>query len=134
MALAEREMGCRRGRGEGHFPTPSGKIELFSERMVADGYPGLPTYVPLVEAAQAHPDRAQSYPLRLLSPAAHHQTSSTHAQQAALLPSQGNWLEIAPVDAADRGLHDGDRVRVWNDRGECELVARIVPGLQPGLV
>ena len=33
----------------GKLPTPSGKIELYSERMKEDGYPALPTYIPLVK-------------------------------------------------------------------------------------
>ena len=32
-----------------HLPTPSGKIELYSNKMAQDGYPALPTYIPLVE-------------------------------------------------------------------------------------
>ena len=117
---------------DGVFPTPSGKIELYSERMAAEGLPGLPTYTPLAERVERA--AAAPYPLRLLSPASHLMTSSSHGNFAALEPNERPWLEIGSADAAARGLADGDPVRVWNDRGECELVVKLVPDLQPGVV
>jgi anaerobic selenocysteine-containing dehydrogenase len=32
-----------------------------------------------------------------------------------------------------RGINDGDNVRVWNDRGECQLKARITDRVKPGV-
>jgi anaerobic selenocysteine-containing dehydrogenase len=119
---------------EGVFPTLSGKVELFSQRMVDDGLPGLPTYVPLEESARSRPELAERYPLHLVSPASHVMTSSSHGHQAAALPNERPWLEIGPADAAARGLAEGDLARVWNDRGECRLIVKIVPDMQPGLV
>ena len=43
---------------EGHFPTPSGKCEFYSERMKADGLDPLPTYIPPREDPQTRPDLA----------------------------------------------------------------------------
>ncbi len=119
---------------DGVFPTGSGKVELYSERMVADGLPALPTYQPLEESAARQPDLAARFPLRLVSPASHVLTSSSHAHQAALLTGERPWLEMSATDAAARGLGDGDRVRIWNDRGQCELIVKLVPDLQPGVV
>ena len=120
---------------DGVFPTPSGKIELFSERMVKNGYPGLPTYVPLAERGpDAAPDQDGRFPLRLISPASHVLTSSSHAHQAALLPGEQPWLEMSISDATARDLADGDSVRIWNERGECTLIVKIVPTLQSGIV
>lgn len=42
-------------------------------------------------------------------------------------------IELSSADAAARGLGEGDAVRVFNDRGECQLHVRVVPDLQPGL-
>ena len=53
---------------DGVFPTPSGKCELYSERMKADGLDPLPTYTPPREDPQTRPDLAARYPLQLLSP------------------------------------------------------------------
>jgi anaerobic selenocysteine-containing dehydrogenase len=118
----------------GSCRTPSGKIELYSARMLADGFPPLPTYAPPEESARGQPELAARYPLSLLSPASHVQTSSSHALEAALLPGERPWLEIHPLDADARCLQDGDTVRVWNDRGECHLIVKIQPKLQPGVV
>jgi anaerobic selenocysteine-containing dehydrogenase len=52
----------------GVFPTPSGKCELYSERMKADGLDPLPTYTPPREDPQTRPDLAGRFPLQLLSP------------------------------------------------------------------
>ena len=53
---------------DGVFPTPSGKCELYSERMKADGLDPLPTYTPPLEDPQTRPELAARYPLQLLSP------------------------------------------------------------------
>ena len=42
------------------------------------------------------------------------------------------WIGIA--DAAARGIRDGDRVRMHNDVGSCELLASVAPSVQPGQV
>jgi anaerobic selenocysteine-containing dehydrogenase len=55
---------------QGGFPTPSGKCELYSERMAAAGFDPLPTYTPAAESVDADPRLAARYPLSLLSPPA----------------------------------------------------------------
>ena len=54
----------------GVFPTPSGKCELYSERMKADGLDPLPTYIPPREDPQTRPDLAARYPAPAAQPAA----------------------------------------------------------------
>jgi len=43
-------------------------------------------------------------------------------------------LQIHPQDAAARGIADGERVRVFNDRGEFALAARVTDRARPGVV
>jgi len=43
-------------------------------------------------------------------------------------------LEIAVTDATRRGIVDGDQVRVFNDRGEIFLRARVDGAVQAGVV
>ena len=43
-------------------------------------------------------------------------------------------LDIDPVDAAARGLTDGDVARVWNERGSLELTVRLSDRVRPGVV
>lgn len=42
------------------------------------------------------------------------------------------YLEVNPDDAAELGIRSGQRVRVWNRRGEVELVARVTARVAPG--
>ena len=53
---------------EGGFGTPSGKCELYSPRLAAQGLDPLPTYTPPHEDPQTRPDLAARYPLQMLSP------------------------------------------------------------------
>jgi anaerobic selenocysteine-containing dehydrogenase len=48
--------------------------------------------------------------------------------------SPGPFLQMHPQDAAARGIVPGDRVRIWNDRGELEAPARLDRGIRPGCV
>ena len=43
-------------------------------------------------------------------------------------------LWINPVDAEERGIADGDEVRVFNDRGELRIIAKVTPRIIPGTV
>ena len=57
------------------------------------------------------------------------------AELLALRDTEGEpALEIHPIDAAARGIAEGERVRVFNDRGELELVARVTDRARPGVV
>ncbi|MGQ9487346.1 MAG: molybdopterin dinucleotide binding domain-containing protein [Armatimonadota bacterium] len=106
--------------GERTFRTPSGKIELYSERAERDGYDPLPTYTP-AEEADADPQR---YPLKLLSPAAHHFLNTSFANLERMQKGEREpriWMH--PQDAEARGIQNGDWVRAYNARGEVILRA-----------
>ncbi|MET3728293.1 anaerobic selenocysteine-containing dehydrogenase [Fictibacillus halophilus] len=100
------------------LPTPSGKIELYSEKMKQDGYPALPTYIPLVNDSD--------HPLRFIAGPNHNFLNSTFANQ-----NKHVELEKEPVivlnqfDADLAGVKDGEKVRVWNEQGECLLKASV---------
>ena len=77
-----------------------------------------------------------AYPLRMTGG---HTRWSIHASwrdDANLLRLQRGEPEIhiGAVDAAQRGIGDGDRVRVFNDVGDFETMAKVIPGLRPGQV
>ncbi|MEJ2720603.1 MAG: molybdopterin dinucleotide binding domain-containing protein [bacterium] len=44
------------------------------------------------------------------------------------------FVSIHPADAAQRGITNGARVRVFNDRGSIELPARFDRGIKPGCI
>jgi anaerobic dimethyl sulfoxide reductase subunit A len=59
---------------------------------------------------------------------------STHANNDWLQEAFPQRIFINPIDAAARDIHDGDLVRVWNERGELVIPARVTPRILPGVV
>ncbi len=118
---------------DGGFSTPSGKVEFFSERARADGLDPWPAYVPPHEDTRG--ERARRYPLAMISPPARNFLNSTFVNVESLRDTEGEpWLDLHPDDAAARGIADGDRVRVFNDRGTLALRARVTDRARRGLV
>jgi anaerobic selenocysteine-containing dehydrogenase len=109
---------------EGGFPTPSGKCELRSSWLEQQGMDPLPFFNPPAEVADEA--LAARYPLAFLSPPARHFLNSTFANLARFREFEREpHLDMHPEDAAARGIRDGDRVRVFNDRGGYALKARV---------
>ncbi len=120
---------------EGNFPTPSGKCEFYSERAKLMGLDPLPAYTPPIENPQSNPELARRYPLAMISPPARHFLNTTFANLAfARAVDKDPRLEIHPDDAAARGIADGDKLNVFNDRGSLQLVARVTPDARAGVV
>jgi anaerobic selenocysteine-containing dehydrogenase len=119
---------------EGGFATPSGKCEFYSEQMERMGLDPLPNYVPPRESAETAPELAARYPIQLLSPPANSFLNSSFSHLPSFLKSERRPIvEINPEDAARRQISDGDTVRVWNDRGQCQLIAHISTRVKPGV-
>lgn len=116
------------------FPTPSGRVEFYSQTLAERGLDPLPGYVPLAESEDGSPEVFQSYPIHLISPAAHHFLNSSFAHIPELQAREGTpSVFINPEDATLRGIADGDWVRVFNTRGECRLRARVGDWSRPGV-
>jgi len=133
---------------EGNFPTPSGKVEFRSSiaakagNFVVPGFrqgssefqPGgpvdpLPHYVPPRETADT------GYRLNLISPKSHAYLNSSAGDQPAQRRVQGEQaVTMHPHDAAERGIANGQHIRVFNDRGRFVAVARITDQIAPGVV
>jgi anaerobic selenocysteine-containing dehydrogenase len=112
------------------FDTPSGKIELFSsEANEKWGISPLPEYT-----AINHPQQEDKYPLILLTP---NTGSRIHSQFGNLkIIRETNpepYVRISPVDAQSRGLIEGQKIRVFNQKGELlsrvSISNRVLPGL-----
>jgi anaerobic selenocysteine-containing dehydrogenase len=132
----------------GNFPTPSGKTEFRSSlaeqagnfvlslfRQGSEEYqPGgtvdpLPHYVPPRET------ETTGYRLSLISPKSHAYLNSSAADQPMQRRVQGEQaITIHPQDAADRGITDGQHVRVFNDRGQFTALAQVSEDIAPGVV
>lgn len=117
---------------DGGFPTPSGKVELFSERLGAEGRDPLVGFVPPHEVLDA--ELADRYPLVLMAPAGRFFLNSTFASigwhRAKMGPIQ---VHVHPQDAEARGLEDGDAIRVRNDRGSFLAQAVVDDAPRPGV-
>ena len=59
---------------------------------------------------------------------------STHANNDWLQEAFPQRIFINPLDASKRGIRDGDLVRVWNERGELVIPARLTTRILPGVV
>jgi anaerobic selenocysteine-containing dehydrogenase len=119
----------------GRFPTPSGRCEFYSERLARQGLEPLPDYIPPYESAASAPELARRFPLAIISPPARNYLNSTFVNVRSLRDAEGEpSLEIHPDDAAPRGIAEGDRVTVFNDRGSLELKARVTERARPGVV
>ena len=146
------------------FPlkTPSGKIEIFSKQLFDLGdpehIPAVPKYIqewesPFDEkAGGTTPEQTSSgqyrngggitsnqgsrvkYPLQAIGHHTLHRTHSTLDNNDWLAEAFPQRVFINPIDAARRGIADGDQVLVHNDRGALVLPCRITPRILPGVV
>jgi anaerobic selenocysteine-containing dehydrogenase len=118
---------------EGGFPTPSRKCEFYSATLEKQGIDPLPFYNPPAEVGDA--ELGKRYPLAFISPPARHFLNSSFANVARFREFEAEpHLDIHPIDAAARGIADGDRVRVFNDRGSYRLRARVNGKPRAGVV
>ncbi len=118
------------------LPTPSGRIEIFSERLHAMSapkeIPAVPKYIQEWESPFG--PEAKQYPLQAFG---HHTLARVHSTMSGV-----DWLEeafpqrlfINPVDATARGLRSGEEVRVFNARGELRIPCRVTLRVMPGVV
>ena len=119
---------------DGGFATPSGRCEFYSEQVAALGLDPVPAYIAPYEA----PDGgvlARRFPLAIISPPARNFLNSTFVNVTSLRSIDGEpTIEIHPRDAHARGVVDGARVRVFNDRGSIDVLARVSDRARPGCV
>src|SRR5262249_10637405 len=118
--------------------TPSGLIEIYSERIASFGYkncPGHPTWMQPQEWLGA--PAAKRFTLHLLS---NQPRTKRHSQRDRGVNSRESNIggrepiRMHPTDAASRGITDGAVVRVFNDRGACLAGARLSKHVVPGVV
>ena len=118
----------------GGFPTPSGKCEFRSERMAQMGLDPLPAFTPPHEFPEAAPELAARYPLTLISSPRHQFLNSTFVNVESLRRTAEPEVMVHPADAAARGIDEGDRLVVRNDRGAFHGVARVTDAVRPSVV
>ncbi|MEI2813415.1 MAG: molybdopterin oxidoreductase family protein [Burkholderiaceae bacterium] len=115
----------------GNFPSPSGKCEFVSERLVQQGMDGLPDHVPNHEVLGS----SKQYPLAMISPPARNFLNSSFVNVKSLRDIEGEPIvEIHETDALARGIQSGDVVDVFNARGHYQSKAVISNRARPGVV
>jgi anaerobic dimethyl sulfoxide reductase subunit A len=117
------------------FPTPSGKIEIYSRRLAEMNNPEIPPIPKYIEPWEGRNDPLSAkYPLQLITT---HFKRRAHTQfdrvpwLRELLPQA---ISINPIDAKVRDIREGDKVRVFNDRGEVIVPAIVTERIMPGVV
>ena len=114
------------------WPTDSKKIEIFSQTLADEGQDPLPTYNPEVEG-QEDPKRDE-FPIQVLSSAAHYFIGDSFQSVPRLQAMMSRpTVEMSVNDAKERGIEDGDLVRLFNDRGETYCYAVMIKGLLDGV-
>jgi anaerobic selenocysteine-containing dehydrogenase len=115
----------------GGFRTPSGKAEFYSESLKTIGLDPVAEFTPPSESRHGKRD----LPLELLARKADNFLNTTFSNLPSVQQMETpGLLELSRPDARARGIADGDRVRVYNKRGEVELTAKVDGRVQPGVV
>ncbi len=117
----------------GNFRTASGKAELYSEALKAQGLDPVVEFKPPTESR--HHGNHHAFPLELLARKSDNFLNTTFSNLPSVREMEElGLLEISTADAQARGIAEGARVRVFNPRGEIELKARVDGKVQPGVV
>ncbi|VUC81322.1 anaerobic dimethyl sulfoxide reductase subunit A subunit [Raoultella terrigena] len=121
--------------------TPSGKIEIYSSRLADiaaswqlaadDTISPLPVYASTFEGWD-DPLRSQ-FPLQLFGFHYKARTHSSYGNVDILQAACRQEVWINPLDAERRGIKNGDMVRVFNQRGELRIPAKVTPRIMPGV-
>ena len=122
--------------------TPSGKIEIYSQQLAeiaatwelpeGDVIDPLPIYTPGFESL--NDPLVEKFPLQLTGFHYKSRVHSTYGNVDVLKASCRQEMWINPMDAQRRGINNGDKVRIFNDRGEVHIEAKVTPRMMPGVV
>jgi anaerobic dimethyl sulfoxide reductase subunit A len=118
------------------FPTPSGKIEIFSQQIADYGRPEvLPPIPQYIESWEGVSDpQGEKYPLQLITTHSRRRINSQLHNIPWFSELEQHEVWINPVDAKARGIKHRDHVRVSNDRGAISILAKVTNRIMPGVV
>jgi anaerobic selenocysteine-containing dehydrogenase len=118
------------------FPTPSGKIEIYSSE-AADrwGVNSLPDFFEPGESTCRESSESQKYPLYFMTPNTKNRIHSQFNNLDMIRRLNPKPLVlINPEDARARGIAEGALTKIYNDRGEIRVEARLDYGIKPGCI
>ena len=111
------------------LPTPSGKIEIYSEAFAGTGFSPTPEV-----RVPGEPTPAEVYPLRLITPHARCRVNSQNFNQEWSRSREEQRLWLHPDDARDRSIENGAEVEVKNRSGSLICPVRVTDAVRPGVV
>ncbi|MDI6706396.1 MAG: molybdopterin-dependent oxidoreductase [Bacillota bacterium] len=108
------------------FKTPSGKIELYSERALADGHSPIPVF------RNINPKPTGRYPYHFLTP---HHRDSLHSQHFVLADGGARPVAyINPATATAEGIEDGSKALVSTEAGNLLCRVKVDKNIGEGIV
>ena len=123
------------GRPAPGFATPTRKVEVLSERLLAAGQAALPDHVEPAMGPLSRTDLVADFPLVLTSAKSLHYCHSQHRGVPSLRRREPEPLvEMHPEAAAARGIAGGDWVRLATPEGAVRARAALRPSLDPRVV
>ena len=117
------------------FKTPSGKIEIFSKKLWDMHWKDVPAIPGFLDCYEGPRDPKQAeYPLQLIAYHTKRRAHSIHDNNVLMEELDPPRVWISKKDAAARGIADGDRVEVFNDRGVSRTTAYVTDRIIPGVI
>lgn len=118
------------------FKTPSGKVELYSQRLAFWGLDPLPGYFEPPTTPVSRPDLAKEYPLILTTGARIRYFMHSQYRNIPSLRKRypGPLIEINTATAEQLGIGKGDVVEVTTPIGSIRLKADVTPDIHPQVV
>jgi len=117
------------------FPTPSGKMEIYCQRIADMNDPLLPPIPKYIETWESTNDPlAQKYPLQLITTHLWRRAHSQYDNLPWLKEIETQSVMMNSADAEVRDIKNGDMVRAFNDRGVTMLPAKVTVRIAPGVV
>jgi len=109
---------------QGGFGTSDGKCHFRAETL---------DYEPPVESRWGDEELRREFPFELISPKNDDSMNSTFGHRDTV-DAQTAALHMHTADAARIGVHNGEQVRMFNQRGSCVLMAKVDGSVAPGVV
>ena len=120
----------------GVYRTPSGKIEIYSETLLENGYDPIPVFIEPTQSPVSAPELAKKYPIILTTGSRVPQYTHTQLRNIPSLRKEvpEPLAEVNPETAAKYGIADGDMMVIENPKGKIIMKAHTEEELSPGVV
>jgi anaerobic dimethyl sulfoxide reductase subunit A len=126
---------------ENPFPTPSGKIEIYSETLARMNFKkskygsNIPPFPQFIESWENNKDPlVKKYPLQLITPHFKYRANTVFYNTQDLRKLYKHEIWINPKDAKLRNIQNEDIVIVFNERGSVQIAAKVTDRIMSGVV